>query len=289
MSEELTSTGGSEAPRASEKIEPIAPRPSLLFLVVVSAVSLAADLGSKWWAKSTLDDPTMFGGRKIDVIQGKLAFIFARNRGGAWGLLQDESEAVRRPFFLLISAAAVLFIVTLYRRVTPQQTALKWGLPLVLGGALGNLVDRVRYGYVVDFIDVHVTPTFRWPTFNIADIAIVAGVALMAIDMFTARKPEPAAAAAAAAAPDAAVKRGEGAAGEAAPVAIAGAGAGAVAIPGAVADVGAGADTGASSDAEDAAGRAPGDDGVDKHKKAERGDDDVGRAKDGPASSPERA
>lgn len=268
MSEEPTSTGGAPAPRASEKLEPISPRPSLLFLFVVSAVSLAADLGTKWWVTSTLDDPTFFGGRKIDVIQGKLAFIFAKNRGGAWGLLQDESEAVRKPFFLLISAAAVLFIVTLYRRVTPQQTALKWGLPLVLGGALGNLVDRVRYGYVVDFIDVHVTPTFRWPTFNIADIAIVAGVALMAIDMFTSRKPAPAAPS------DAAVSRDEGAAGTAATVAAAGAGAGAVADAGAVGAPGAAA--GAIPDADSA-----------PNKKAEPGDD--GPAKDAPPSSPERA
>lgn len=192
MSEETTSTGGAPAPRAEGRLEPIPPRPSLLFLLVVSVVSLAADLGTKWWAKSTLDDPTVFGGRKIDVIQGKLAFIFARNRGGAWGLLQDESENVRRPFFLLISLAAITFIVLLYRRVTPSQTALKWGLPLVLGGALGNLIDRIRYGFVVDFIDVRVTQTFRWPTFNIADIAIVVGVGLMAIDMFTSRKPDPA-------------------------------------------------------------------------------------------------
>lgn len=279
MSEEPTSTGGAETPRASDKLEPIPQRPSLLFLVVVAAVSLAADLVTKWWAKSTLDDPTVFGGRKIDVIQGKLAFIFARNRGGAWGLLQDESEAVRRPFFLLISAAAVLFIVTLYRRVTPQQTALKWGLPLVLGGALGNLVDRVRYGFVVDFIDVHVTPTFRWPTFNIADIAIVAGVALMAIDMFTARKPDPVAAPAAPAAPDApdaAASSGESAAPKAAPLVVAGAGAVAVA------DAGAGAvtDASASPDLEGAADKH-------KHKELEPGDD--GPAKDAPASSPKRA
>jgi signal peptidase II len=169
--------------------EPPPPRPSLVFLAVVSIGSLVADLGTKYWAKQALDDGRAYGGRRIEAIDGLLAFIFAKNRGGAWGLLQDESEAVRRPFFLLISAAAILFIVTLYRRVTPEQTALKWGLPLVLGGAIGNLIDRIRYGYVVDFIDVHVTKTFRWPTFNVADIAICVGVGLMAIDMFTSRKP----------------------------------------------------------------------------------------------------
>jgi signal peptidase II len=65
------------------------------------------------------------------------------------------------------------------------------GLALVLGGALGNLVDRIRYGHVVDFIAVRVTSSFTWPTFNIADVAIVVGVALMAVDMFTPRPKAP--------------------------------------------------------------------------------------------------
>lgn len=173
---------------------PTHPRPSMAFLLIVSVVTLVLDLGSKHWVTTRLDTAGP-GGRSVQIIDGVLAFISAKNRGGAWGLLQDESESIRKPFFMLISAAAILVIVTLYRRVTPEQTALKWGLPLVLGGAIGNLVDRVRYGYVVDFIDVTVTKDFRWPTFNVADIAIVAGVALMAIDMFTPRKSAPSAAA----------------------------------------------------------------------------------------------
>ena len=122
--------------------------------------------------------------------------------------MQGPNENVRRPFFLLVSAAAIAFIVTLYRRLQPRQRALKWGLPLVLGGALGNVFDRIRYGHVIDFIDFradwlkkgnelvaryvkdHVV-TDHWPTFNVADIAICVGVALMAIDMFTAKRRHP--------------------------------------------------------------------------------------------------
>ena len=181
-------------PQDKVPAEPAYPRPSMAFLLIVTIVTLVLDLGSKHWVTTRLDEPSSYG-RSVKIIDGVLSFISAKNRGGAWGLLQDESEAIRRPFFMVISAAAVLFIVTLYRRVTPEQTALKWGLPLVLGGAIGNLVDRIRYGYVVDFINVQVTKTFTWPTFNVADIAIVAGVALMAIDMFTSRKPAPSAAA----------------------------------------------------------------------------------------------
>ncbi len=179
----------------------LGPRPSPLFLAVVSIASLVSDVGTKLWAEKRLGDYPGY----ITVIENHLMFVLAKNKGGAWGLLQGESENVRRPFFLLVSVAAIAFIVTLYRRLQPRQYALKWGLPLVLGGALGNVFDRVRYGYVIDFIDYradwikklnelvakyypkHVV-TDHWPTFNVADIAICVGVALMAIDMLTSRR-----------------------------------------------------------------------------------------------------
>lgn len=176
------------------------PLPSTLFLAVVSIVSLVADVGTKLWAEKRFPEGTY--SPPVVVIENHLSFVMAHNKGGAWGLLQGENENVRRPFFLLVSVAAILFIVTLYRRLQPRQHALKWGLPLVLGGALGNVFDRVRYGHVIDFIDYradwikklnelvqkyypkHVV-TDHWPTFNVADIAICVGVALMAVDMLT--------------------------------------------------------------------------------------------------------
>jgi signal peptidase II len=136
------------------------------------------------------------------LVDGHLNFALAYNRGGAWGLLQNASETLRRPFFLVVSLAAIAFIVSLYGKLLPNQRALRWGLPLVLGGALGNLADRVTRGSVVDFIDYraewvegmntliaklvggwHVTD--HWPTFNVADISICVGVGLMAVDMLT--------------------------------------------------------------------------------------------------------
>lgn len=175
--------------------------PSPIFLAVVSIVTVASDVGSKLWAEKRLEAY----GSSITVIKDHLGFTLARNRGGAWGLLQSTPENVRKPFFLIVSALAILFIVTLYRRLTPKQHALKWGLPLVLGGALGNVFDRIRYGHVIDFIDYRADwlrtgnelfarlvkghfVTDHWPTFNVADIAICIGVGLMAIDMFTAKR-----------------------------------------------------------------------------------------------------
>jgi lipoprotein signal peptidase len=166
------------------------PRPSYVFLAVVSLATLAADVASKAWAEHRLDAyPGM-----IDVWKNHLALVLARNRGGAWGLLQSTSENVRRPFFLLVSVAAIAFIMTLYRRLHPRQRALRWGLPLVLGGALGNVLDRIRYGHVIDFIDAHIVYKgidHHWPTFNVADIAICVGVGLMAVDMFTSKRGRP--------------------------------------------------------------------------------------------------
>jgi len=176
-----------EPPRSTSSHAPATPyRPSYVFLAVVSATSLAADLLSKLWAERRLDGPDAYF-HPVELIKGHLDFVLAKNRGGAWGLLQDTPEYIRRPFFLLVSVLAITFIVSLYRRLAPTQRALRWGLPLVLGGALGNLVDRIRYSHVIDFIHAHMKWGGRdhsWPTFNVADIAICVGVGLMALDMF---------------------------------------------------------------------------------------------------------
>jgi len=213
MSElETTSEGATDqetAPGGSAEAEPRDPaspslsparnpapayHPSYVFLAVVSTVALVADLGTKLWAERRLDGPDAYF-HPVELIKGNLDFMLAKNRGGAWGLLQDTPEYVRRPFFLLVSALAITFIVSLYRRLSPTQRALRWGLPLVLGGALGNLVDRIRYSHVIDFIHAHMKWGGRdhsWPTFNVADIAICIGVGLMAIDMFGGKqKPKP--------------------------------------------------------------------------------------------------
>jgi signal peptidase II len=103
-----------------------------------------------------------------------------------------------------VSCLAVFFIISLYSRLHNTQTALKWGLPLVLGGALGNLSDRITRSQVIDFIDYRAdwvmsmnsfikqyvsnwTLTDHWPTFNVADVGICVGVILMGVDMFTHR------------------------------------------------------------------------------------------------------
>jgi signal peptidase II len=176
-------------------------RPTFVFFGVVAALSLFADISTKAWAEVALNRR---GFEPIELIPGYLDITLAYNRGGAWGLLASANDAVRLPFFLGVSVAAILFIVSLYARLHREQRALTWGLPLVLGGALGNLNDRITRAQVVDFIDFRAdwvmranafvaeyyqgwTRTDHWPTFNVADVAIVIGVGLMAVDMFTHR------------------------------------------------------------------------------------------------------
>ncbi len=188
-------------PEGSSRSDPILnPHPSGLFLLIVTLISFVADVATKMWAEHNLSS-----GKTVVVLGDHLQFGLARNRGGAWGILQQYDESVRRPFFLLVSVAAIVFIIALYRRLQPRQRALKWGLPLVLGGALGNVFDRIRYGSVIDFIDYRAEwikksydlldrvlhdqmHTDHWPTFNVADVCICVGVGLMAIDMFSSKK-----------------------------------------------------------------------------------------------------
>lgn len=195
-------TGVVPEPRPSQ---PAGPQPTFRFFGIVAAVSLVLDVTSKAWAEITLIQHHGGMPRSIELIKDHLGFTLAYNPGGAWGLFQHHSEYVRRPFFLLVSLLAVAFIINLYGRLTPGQRALKWGLPLVLGGALGNLSDRIIRSNVIDFIDYQAkwiedmnrlvakvvkgwSVTNHWPTFNVADIAICVGVGLMAVDMFTSRR-----------------------------------------------------------------------------------------------------
>jgi len=179
-------------------------RPSFIFFGIVASVSLLADVVSKAWAQLELSARTQ-SDPSIVLIKNHLTFTLALNRGGAWGLMSDAKEAIRHPFFFLVSALAIAFIISLYGRLAPGQRALKWGLPLVFGGALGNFSDRLVRSGVIDFIDyradwiqamnglvARVYPawavTDHWPTFNVADISICIGVGLMAVDMFTSKR-----------------------------------------------------------------------------------------------------
>jgi len=119
---------------------------------------------------------------------------YTQNRGAAWGFLSGAGERFRVPFFYLISVAAVIFIFSYYRKLRTDQRYLQLALALVLGGAVGNAIDRVLRGYVIDFIDWHwfdplwMRPSLHWPTFNVADSGITVGLVMLFLEMLFVKK-----------------------------------------------------------------------------------------------------
>lgn len=121
-------------------------------------------------------------GQGFPVIPGFFDIVFVLNPGAAFGFLATLSEQVRNPLFILISVVAVILIIVYHTRYLRSHRLVSFALGLILGGAVGNLIDRLHYGMVVDFLDVHVGP-YHWPAFNMADSAISIGVSLMVLDM----------------------------------------------------------------------------------------------------------
>ena len=136
----------------------------------------AADQASKAWAVRNLP---LFEPR--DLLPGFLGLVHVRNTGVAFSLLSNLDPRWVHPLLLLATLLAMAAVVA-YIWHLPGKGVSTFGLGLILGGAIGNLIDRARLGYVVDFIDLH-WRTHHWPTFNVADIGITVGVALLVADM----------------------------------------------------------------------------------------------------------
>ncbi|HSB72423.1 MAG TPA: signal peptidase II [Candidatus Methylomirabilis sp.] len=121
-------------------------------------------------------------GEGFPIVPGYFDITFVLNPGAAFSFLATLSEHVRNPFFIAISITAIVLIVIYHSRFAHQHRLASLALSLILGGATGNLVDRLRYGVVVDFLDVHIHQ-YHWPVFNVADSAISVGVGLMLLEM----------------------------------------------------------------------------------------------------------
>ena len=132
--------------------------------------------------------------RPVIVIEPFAQFLYTQNPGAAFSFLADVGEKIRVPFFHLITVAAVIFIVFYGRKLREDQRLLQVALALLLGGALGNGLDRLIRGYVIDFIAVHwfdpawLHPARHFPTFNVADCGVTIGIALLLVDSFLHRK-----------------------------------------------------------------------------------------------------
>ncbi|HEY8430203.1 MAG TPA: signal peptidase II [Sandaracinaceae bacterium] len=167
---------------------------ALAICIAATVALLAADLATKEWATETLSAerpgpaPPVCQGRMqrlhrpdIVIIDGIFELQYAENCGAAFGIGNDWSLTTRRIVFIPAAVLAAVGLLWMFARGTGGPL-FAWSVPFVVSGAVGNLVDRIRYGYVVDFIRIHWYDEWNYPTFNVADIAIVVGVALLLLD-----------------------------------------------------------------------------------------------------------
>jgi signal peptidase II len=151
------------------------------YLIITAAV-IVLDLWTKWLVVKRIDLH-----EAIPVIPNFFQLVHVRNTGAAFGIGANASSKIV-PLLLNLGAIAVFCVVVVYAlRSAVTDRLLQTGLHLILGGAIGNLLDRFRFGYVVDFLDVYVG-RHHWPAFNVADSAICIGIGLLFLDMR--KKPE---------------------------------------------------------------------------------------------------
>lgn len=138
---------------------------TLLFLVL-----LLLDQWTKFWAVANLK-----GKNPLHIIDNQLSFLYVENRGAAFGILQD-----RRIFFIILTTLVIVFLFGyIIRHYRVHSVTANLALVLIMVGALGNLIDRIRLGYVVDFIALKFGGLMNFPVFNIADMAVVSGALLL--------------------------------------------------------------------------------------------------------------
>lgn len=186
-------------------VPPPSPRTkqSIALCAIATVALLVADLASKEWAENALsaeratepssavcepDEHDRIVYRRIMtepvvLIDGYLEFRYAENCGAAFGLMRGAPPIARKVVFGVAAVLASIALFTMFVRGR-GGTLFALSVPLIVSGALGNLVDRVRYGYVVDFIRFHLQDSWSYPTFNIADIGITVGVVLLVLDGF---------------------------------------------------------------------------------------------------------
>ena len=150
----------------------IAGKKKFLTLIIIALVVLVADQATKYLITAFFP---LHGG--VEIVPGFANLVHARNPGAAWGILADSTSSLRRLFLVLVSIAALTGIIWIVVASNRIDSLLLIALSCFFGGALGNLVDRVRFGEVIDFVDVYVG-NLHWPAFNVADASLCVGTAL---------------------------------------------------------------------------------------------------------------
>ncbi|WP_201587986.1 signal peptidase II [Psychrobacter jeotgali] len=172
-------TGSSDTPRSRlhKKPKMLANGSRAFMWYLLSLVVLVIDQWTKWLAetKLTFHEP-------VPVIEPFLNWTLAYNYGAAFSFLADAG-GWQKWFFAGLALVMSLFLIVYLVKAPRPAKLLSFGLALVLGGAVGNLIDRLLHGHVIDFIHVHNADVWHYPIFNVADMGISIGVALIVIDM----------------------------------------------------------------------------------------------------------
>jgi signal peptidase II len=140
-------------------------------LLAIAALAAGVDQLTKWLIVRSFQLH-----EALPLVPNFFDLVYVRNQGAAFGILADTR--FRMPFLLVTTLVAVVFLVWFYRQYRPDQVLGRCAVSLVLGGAVGNLIDRLRFGEVIDFLDVH-WYQHHWPAFNVADSAICVGVGML--------------------------------------------------------------------------------------------------------------
>lgn len=144
-------------------------------LLCVAFVVVVLDQLTKLWILNTIEPGTYIDPPPLPVIPGFFYIVHIYNTGAAWGTFAGGS------FWLGLLAVAVIIGIFIFRKsLGLERTSMQYGVGLLLGGIIGNLIDRFYRGHVIDFLDIHL-PGYRWPAFNIADSAIFLGITLYVI------------------------------------------------------------------------------------------------------------
>lgn len=150
-------------------------------LVVTAGGVVLLDQLTKLLILATLP---LYGG--IEIIPGFFNIVHVRNTGAAFSILAGAPSVWRQWFFIIVTTGVLAILLLAYRKVSVKDRWTRSAYALIIGGALGNLVDRVRLGEVIDFLDVY-WGSYHWPAFNVADSAITVGAALLILSLFRGR------------------------------------------------------------------------------------------------------
>lgn len=144
-------------------------------LLIVGVLALLLDQITKFWVLSNIEPQTYISPPPIPIIDNFLYLVHIYNTGAAWGSFSGSS------FWFGVLAIVVLISIFIFRKkLELERPIMQYIMGLLIGGILGNLIDRFYHGHVIDFIDVHL-PGYRWPAFNVADMSICISVGLYII------------------------------------------------------------------------------------------------------------